>query len=174
MQSADSLDIAAHGGGEALTADQPDTESEGPTPDTECEKGLHRPSATDRAGATPLANLALRADASMPGGAPPRDPPETRARSETQEATPDTPQRAADREPSPSRKNCDDDSFDAFMKSCKGDPHRVPHRRRHASTRSQDATLRRTHPSRHHARHTSSAITPPWGRSPLLVRGVRP
>ena len=68
MQSADPPDIAAHGGGEALTADQPDTEPEGPTPDTECEDGLHRPSATHHAGAAPLANLALRADASTPGG----------------------------------------------------------------------------------------------------------
>ena len=70
MQAADPANIAAHGGGEALAADQPDTEPEGPTLDTECEDGLHRPSATDRTGAAPLANLALRADASTPGGAP--------------------------------------------------------------------------------------------------------
>ena len=126
MQSADPPDIAAHGGCEALTADQPDTEPEGPTPDTECEDCLHRPSATDRAGAAPLANLALRTDASMPGGVPPRDPPETRAGSETREATPDTPQRAADGKTSPSGHYRDDDSFDAFMEPCKSDPHTVP------------------------------------------------
>ena len=103
MQSPDPPDIAAHGGGEALTADKPDTEPKGPTPDTECEDGIHRPSATDRAGAPPLANLALRPDASTPGGAPPRDPQETCAGSETREATPDTPQRAANRETSPKR-----------------------------------------------------------------------
>ena len=119
-------DIAAHGGGEALTADQPDTEPEGPTPDTECEDGLHPPSATDCAGAAPLENLARRADASTPGGVPPGDPPGTRAVSETWKATPDTLQRAADRKTSPSGHNRHDDSFDAFMKSCMGDLHTVP------------------------------------------------
>ena len=126
MQSADPPDIAAHGGGEELTADQPDTEPEGPMPDTKCEDSLHPPSATGRAAAAPLANLARRADASTPGGAPPEDPPEARAVSETRQATPDKPQRAADRETSPSGHNRDDDSFDAFMESCMGDLHTVP------------------------------------------------
>ena len=126
LQSADPPNIAGHGGGRAFAADQPDTEPEGPTPDTECEDGLHRISATVRAGAAPLANVALRADASTPGGAPQRDAPETRAGSETQEDTPDTPQRADDRGTSPSGHNRDDDSFDAFMESCRGDPHTVP------------------------------------------------
>ena len=126
MQSADPLNIAAHGGAQALAADKPDTEPEGPTPDTECEDGLHRPSATDRGGAAPLANLALHADASTPGGAPQQDPPKTRVVSETREATPDTRQRAADGEMSPSGHNRDNDSFDAFMESCRGDPHIVP------------------------------------------------
>ena len=56
-------------------------------------------------------------------------------------------------------------------------PTRSQHRRRHASTRSHDATMRRTNPSRYHARHISSAITPPWGapgRLPLRVKGMRP
>ena len=126
MHSADPRNIAAHGGGEALAADQPDTEPEGPTLHTECEDGLHRPSATDRAGVAPLANLTLRADASTPGGAPQRDPPETRAGSETRGATPDTPERATDRESSPSGHDCGDDPFDAFMVFCRGDPHTVP------------------------------------------------
>ena len=124
--SANPPGIAAHGGSEALTADQPDREPEGPTPDTECEDSLHLPSATDHGGAAPLVNLVRRADASKPGEAPLRDPPEPRAVSETQEATPDTPQCAADRETSPSGHNRDDDSFDAFMESCMGDPHKVP------------------------------------------------
>ena len=68
MQNADTPNIAAHGGGGALTADQPDTEPEGPSLDTDGEGGLHQASATDRAGAAPLANLALRADAGTPGG----------------------------------------------------------------------------------------------------------
>ena len=67
MQSADPPNEAAHGGDETLAAGQPDAKSEGPTPDTECTDGLHRLSATDRAGAAPLGNLTLRADASMPG-----------------------------------------------------------------------------------------------------------
>ena len=46
--------------------------------------------------------------------------------SETREDTADTPQRAADRKTSPSGHKRDDDSFDAFMESCSGDPHTVP------------------------------------------------
>ena len=124
MQSADPPHEAAHGSNEALAAGQPDAEPKGPTPDTECEDGLHGPSAADRTSAAPLANLALRAGASTPGGAPQRDPPETRAGSETQEATPHTPQRAAEGGTSPDGHNHDDDSFDAFMESCR--PHAVP------------------------------------------------
>ena len=88
IQHADPPDIATHGSGEALTACQPDTEPEEPMPDTECGDGLHPPSATGRAGAALLANLAHHADASAPGEAPLQDPPETRAASETREATP--------------------------------------------------------------------------------------
>ena len=50
-------------------------------------------------------------------------------------------------------------------------PTRSQHPRCHASTRSRDATRRKTQPSRHHDKHTSSAITPPWGRLPLRVKG---
>ena len=52
-------------------------------------------------------------------------------------------------------------------------PTRSQHRRRRASTRNRDATRWKTHPSRHHDKHTSSAITPPWGRLPLRVWGRR-
>ena len=126
MQGADLPHEAAHGSDEALAAGQPGAEPKGPTPNTECEDGLHRPSAADCASAAPLANLALRADASTPGGAPQRDPPETRAGSETREATPNTPERAAEGGKSPDRHSRDDDSFDAFMDSCREDPHAVP------------------------------------------------
>ena len=122
IQLADPPDIAAHGSGEELTAGQLDTDPEGPMPDTECEDGLHPQSATGCAGAAPLANRAHHADAITPGEAPPRDSPQTRAMSETREATADTPQRAAGRETSASGHNRDDDSFDAFMESCMGDP----------------------------------------------------
>ena len=123
--------MAAHGSCKVSTAGQPDTQPEGPMPATECEDGLRPPSVrgaqpTGCAGATPLVNLAHHADASAPGKTPPRDPPETCARSETRETTPDTPQPAAGRETSPSGHNCVDDSFDAFMESCIGDPHTVP------------------------------------------------
>ena len=131
IQHADPPNMAAHGSGEASTAGQPDTEPEGPMPDTECEDGLRQPSAhraqpAGPAGAAPLANPAHHAHASAPGGAPPRNPPETRAKSETRETTHDTPQRAAGRETSPSGHNRDKDSFDAFMESRMGDPHTVP------------------------------------------------
>ena len=59
------------------------------------------------------------------GGAPQRDPPETRVESVTREATPDTPQRVAEERTSPDGHNRDDDSFDAFMESCRGEPHAV-------------------------------------------------
>ena len=43
-----------------------------------------------------------------------------------EKTTPNKPQRAADRETSPSGHNCDEDSFDAFMESCMSDPHAIP------------------------------------------------
>ena len=85
-----------------------------------------RPWAADHAGAAPQANLATRAGASTPGEALQRDPPETSAGSEARETTPDTPQRADEGGTSPSRHNRDDDSFDAFMDSCRDDPQAVP------------------------------------------------
>ena len=109
-----------------MASGQPDAEPKGPTLDTECEDSLQRPSDADRASAAHLANLALRADARTPGGAPQQDPPETRAGSETREATPDTPQRTAEGGTSPDEHNRDNESFDAFMESCRGDTHAVP------------------------------------------------
>ena len=126
MQSADPPHKAAHRSDKELAAGRPNAEPKGPSPDTECEDSLHRPSAAYRASAAPLANLALRAEASTPGGAPQRDPPETRAGLETRKATPNTPQRAAEGGTSPDGHNRDDDSFDDFMESCRDDPHAVP------------------------------------------------
>ena len=126
MRSADLTNDTAHGRDEALADGQPDTEPEGPAPDTGCADGPHRPSTTDHAGATPRAHLAARADTSAPGEALPRDPPETSAGSEARETTPDTPQRAKEVGTSPSGHNRDDDSFDAFMDSCRDDPRAVP------------------------------------------------
>ena len=130
MQHAGPPNMAAHGSGEASTAGQPDTEPEGPMPDTGCEDALcpqsaHGPQPAGCAGTAPLPNPAHHANTSAPGETPPRDPPETRATSETRETTPDTPKRAAGRETSPVGHNRDDDSFDDFMESCMSDPHTV-------------------------------------------------
>ena len=95
-------------------------------PDTEHEAGLEptiRPWGC--ADATPLATPAHRADASAPGKAPPWGPPETRAKSDALDTTPDTPERAAEREKPPSGHNRDEDSFDAVMESCMSDPDAV-------------------------------------------------
>ena len=105
---------------------QPDTEPEGPAPDTGCADGPHRPSTADHASAAPRAHLAARADTSTPGEALPRDPGETSAGSEARETTSDTPQHAHEGGTSPSGHNSDADSFDAFMDSCRDDPRAVP------------------------------------------------
>ena len=126
VQNADPPNEAAHRGDEALAAGQPKAEPEGPALDTGCADGPHGPSATNRAGAAPLVNLALRADASTPGRVPQRDPAETRAGSEARETTPDTPWRATEGGTSPSGHNREEDSFNALMESCRGDPQAVP------------------------------------------------
>ena len=54
---------------------------------------------------------------------------------------------------------------------------RSQNRRHRASAQSHDATMQRAHSSRCHARHTSSAITPPWGTLSMLpprVTGTGP
>ena len=133
MQSAGLTNETAHGGDEALADGQPDAEPEGPAPDTGCADGPHRPSAADHTGTAPRANLATRAGASTPGEALQRDPPETSGGSEARETTPHTAQRADEGGTSPSGHNRDDDSFDAFMDSCRDAPRRSQHQRRHAS-----------------------------------------
>ena len=154
IQHADPPNMAAHRSDEASTAGGPDTEPEGPMPDSECDDGLRPPSAQGArpkgcAGAAPLANLAHHSDASTPGEAPPRDPQETHATSETREATPDTPQRAAGRKKSPSGHNRNDDSFDSFMESCMDGPHTVP---------TPAAPHVHPEPQRHHAEDTPLKI----------------
>ena len=122
VRSADLTNETAHRGNKALADGQPDVEPEGPAPDTGCADGPHRPSAADHAGAAPRTNLATRAGVSTPGEALQRDPPETSAGSEARETMPDTSQRADEGGTSPSGHNRDDDSFDAFMDSCRDDP----------------------------------------------------
>ena len=58
-----------------------------------------------------------------------------------------------------------------------GDSHTFQSQQHHASARSNEATMRRAHTSGCDARHTSSAITPPWGALsmlPLRMTGRRP
>ena len=126
VRSADLTNETAHGGDEALADGQPDAEPEGPAQDTGCADGRHKFPTADHAGAPPRANLATRADANTPGEALLRDPPEISAGSEAWETTPDTPKRADEGGMSPSGHNRDDDSFDAFMDSCRDDPRAVP------------------------------------------------
>ena len=126
VRSADLTNETAHGGDEALADRQPDAEPEEPAPDTGCADSPNPPSAADHAGAAPRANLATRAGASTPGEALQPDPPETSAGSEARETTPDRPQRADEGVTSPSGHNHGDDSFDAFMDSCRDDPQAVP------------------------------------------------
>ena len=144
----------------ALAASQPDAEPEVP--------------ATDRAGAAPLASLALRADASTPGGAPQRDPPEPRAGSEARETTPDIPWRAAEGGTSPSRHNREDDSFDALGESCRGDPQAIPAPetpRVHAEPRRDQAgNTPLTAPRQAHLQRNYTALS----KLPLRARGRRP
>ena len=126
MQSADLTNETAHRGDEAFADGQPDAEPEGLAPDTGCADGPHRPWAADHAGAAPRVNLATRAGSSTPGEALQRDPAEASAGSEARENKPNTPQRADEGGTSPSGHNRDDDSFDAFMDSCRDDPQAVP------------------------------------------------
>ena len=127
IQHADPTGVAANGSSEASTAGQPGAEPEESMRDAEHEAGLHAPSGRGlqparRADAAPLATLLHHANASAPGEGPPRH----RAKSEARETTPDTPERAANRDTSPSGHNRDEDSFDAFMESCMSDLHAVP------------------------------------------------
>ena len=151
--------MAASGSGEALNAGNPRTEPEEPVPDAEHDASLLPPTAggaqpAGPAGATPLATPAHHVDASALREAPPRGPPGARAKSEARETTPDTPQRAADRETFPGGHNRDEDSFDAFMASCMSDSQadpaptalRVsPERRRHHTEGTALTVLRQAH-----------------------------
>ena len=152
--------MAANGSGESSTAGQPGTEPEDTVPDAEHDASLPPPSAhgaqpAGRADAGPLATAAHHADASAQGEAPPRGPPETRAKSGARKTTPDTPQHAGDRETLPSGHNRDKDSFDAFMESCMSDPH---------ADRSPAALRVRLEPRRDYSEGTPLTV---WRQAPL-------
>ena len=163
---ADPAGMVANGSGEASTAGQPGTEPDNPMPDARHEAGHHPPSAhgakpAGRADAAPLASPAHHAYASAPGEAPPRGPPETRAKSEARETTPDPPQRAAERKTSPSGHNRDEDSFDALMKFCMRAPRpRLGPQRDYAEgaplTMSRQAHLQRNYTALGHTEHATA------------------
>ena len=189
MQHADPPGMAANGSGEASIAGQPGTDPEEPMPDAGHEARLHPPSAhgaqpAGRADDSPLANPAHHADASAQGGAPPRGPSETRAKSEARQATSDTPQRAAGRETSPSGHNRDEDFFEAFMESCTSDAHVAPRvrpepRRDYAEgkplTMSRQAHLQRNYTAQGHSEHATAPVTGPRLRAeqPTRLRRAR-
>ena len=99
-------------------------------PDAEHDASLSPPSVhgAQPAGhaAASLATPAHHVDASAPGEAPPRGPPENGAKFEARETTPNTPKRAANRETSPSGHNRNEDSGDAFMEYRMSDPYADP------------------------------------------------
>ena len=135
-QCASPPDMAASGSVEAPDAGQPGTGPGEQVPDAECAAGLPPPTAhgaqpAGRTGAAPFVAPAHCSDAGAPGNAvsgeaPLQGQPGAHAKSEARTTTPDTPKRAADRETSPGGHNRDEDFFDAFMESCRSNPHTDP------------------------------------------------
>ena len=130
------LDMKASGSDEAPDAGQPGIGPGGPMPDAEHAAGLPPPTAhgarpAGRAGTAPSTAPAHGSNAGAPGNAasgeaPPRGQPGAHAKSNARVATPDMPKRAADRGTLPGGHNRDEDSFDAFMESCRSNPHTDP------------------------------------------------
>ena len=185
-------DMAACGSGEAPDACQPGRGPGGPTPDAEHAAGLpppttHGAQTAGHAGAAPSTAPAHRSDTGAPGDAatgeaPTRGPPRAHAESEARTTTPEMPKRAADRGTLPVEHTRDEDSLDAFMESCRSAPHTDPTTaalRGHPEPRDDHTEgTPSSHSSRCPARHTSSAITPPWGQElntrPPRITGKRP
>ena len=129
-------DMEARESSEAPDACQPDTGPGGPTPDAEHAAAPPQPTAhgaetAGHAGAAPSTAPAHRSYAGVPGDATSREaprqgPPQAHAESEARANTPDTPKRAANRGPSPGVHTRDEDSFDAYMESCRSAPHTDP------------------------------------------------
>ena len=129
-------DMAARRSSESADAGQPGTGPGGRTPDAEHAAGLpplttHGPQTAGHAGAAPFTTPARRRDAGASGDAAPREvptrgPPRAHAVSEARATTADMPRRAADRGTSPGGHTRDEDSFDAFMESCRGAPDQDP------------------------------------------------
>ena len=82
-------------------------------------------------GTAPTTVLTHRCDAGTPGDAasreaPTQGPPQAHAESHARTTAPDTPKRATDRGPSPNGHTRDEESFDAFMESCRSGPQTDP------------------------------------------------
>ena len=91
----------------------------------------HRAKTVNHAGTAPSTAPAHRRHAGTPGDAtsreaPTQGPPQAHAESDARATTPDKPKRATDRGPSPGGHTSDEDSFDAFMESCKSAPQTDP------------------------------------------------
>ena len=129
-------DMAASGSDKALDAGHPGTGPGRPMLDDEHAAGLPAPTAHEaqsagHAGAAPSTAPAHRSNAgelgnAASGEAPPQVLPGAHAKSEARATTPNMPKCAADRGTSPGGRNRDDDSFDAFMESCRSKPHTDP------------------------------------------------
>ena len=175
VRSADLTNDTAHGGDEALADGQPDAELEGPTPDTGCADGPHRPSTADHAGAAPRAHLAAHADTGTPGEALPPDIHRKPARGQRPgKPQPTRPSTRTKEERHPTGVTATTTASMPSWSPAGMTPGRSQHRRCHASTRSRNATRRTIRPSRCHNKRTSSATTTPWGRLPLRARGRGP
>ena len=128
--------MAASGSDEAPDAGQPGTGPGELVPDAEHAAGLppataHGAQPAGHADAAPYAAPAHHSNTDAPENAaseetPPQGPPGAHAKSENRAATADMPKRAADREKLPGGHNRGKHSFDAFMASCRSDPHTNP------------------------------------------------
>ena len=126
-------DMAARESSEAPDAGQPGTGPGGPPPDAEHDASLPPPTTqraqtAGHAGVAPSMAPAHRSDAgalgdTASGKAPTRGPPRVHADSKVRATTPNMPKREADRGTSLGGHTRDEDSFDAFIKSCRSAPH---------------------------------------------------
>ena len=122
-------DMAARETSEAPDTGQPGTGLGGPTPGARHAADPPRPPAhgaqtTGHAGTAPSTAPAYRNYAGTPGDststeAPGQGPTQAQAASDARATKLDRPKHATDRGPSPDGHTCDEDSFDAFMESCR-------------------------------------------------------
>ena len=114
------------------TSEAPDTEPGAPTPGTGHAADpppppAHEAQTAGPAGTAPSTAPAHRSDTGAPGDATSGEArtqglPQAHAELNARATTPGTPQRATDRGPFPGGHTRDEDSFDAFMESCRGTP----------------------------------------------------